>query len=414
MYIGQYFRLAFRSLNNNKLRTLLTMLGIIIGVAVTILVVGIGQGATASVSSQINALGTNLLTVRQGSRKVQLTAAGRNAPTQAQNDLTLQDAQVIAKAFPQSISAVAPQVRGNVQVRMNGVDTQTAVIGTTPEYMTVNNAQVRAGRFFTSYENQGNMKVCLVGNSVAGALTGNGSANLTGQYLSINSTNYLIVGMLAPKGTGAFGQDQDNIVIVPITTAMQRVLGQTNLSMISISCISPSMMPLAQQQVTSLLRQRHHLHPPFPQNDDFQVANQTDLLARSESVTTTMTTLLTAVAIISLVVGGIGIMNIMLVSVTERTREIGIRKAIGATPNDILMQFLIEASIISILGGIVGVLVGIGGATVLASVGGWSTIISNSALALALGVSAGVGMFFGIYPARKAASLNPIEALRYE
>jgi len=414
MYFTEFFRLAIRSLNSNKTRTALTMLGIVIGVAVTILVVAIGEGATKSVSDQINALGTNLLMVRQGARRVQITAAGRNAPTQTQNNLTLADAQVIAKVFPETVQAVAPQVRGNVQVRLNGVDASTTVIGTTPDYMLVNNATVRAGRFFTSFEDQGNRKVCVVGNSVAEKLTGDGNADLTGQELSINKANFLVVGMLTPKGTGSFGQDQDDVVLLPITAAMQRVLGSTNLNLISISCTTPAMMPLAQQQISALLRQRHHLRPPFPQNDDFQVTNQTDLLARSESVTTTMTTLLTAVAIISLVVGGIGIMNIMLVSVTERTREIGIRKAIGATPRDILIQFLIEASIISIIGGFIGVVFGVAGSILLASLGGWNTIVSTVALVIALVVSAGVGVFFGIYPARKAAGLNPIEALRYE
>jgi putative ABC transport system permease protein len=414
VYVSEYFRLAMRSLKTNVMRTLLTMLGIVIGVAVTILVVAIGQGATKSVSDQIDAMGTNLLMVRQGPRRVQLTAAGRNAPTQTQNNLTLLDATMIGKLFPQTVQAVAPQVRGNVQVRLNGVDALTTVIGTTPEYESVNNATTRAGRFFTSFEDQGNRRVCLVGNSVAEKLTGNANADLTGISLSVNNADFTIVGMLSPKGTGSFGQDQDDVVLIPITPAMQRVLGDVNLNMISISCVSPDMMALAQQQIAALLRQRHHLSPPFPQNDDFQVTNQTDLLARSESVTTTMTSLLTAVAIISLVVGGIGIMNIMLVSVTERTREIGIRKAIGATPHDILMQFLVEASIISVLGGFVGVALGVTSSMLLASFGGWNTIVSTTALCIALVVSAGVGIFFGIYPARKAAGLNPIEALRYE
>ena len=414
MGIGEYFRLALRSLKSNLTRTALTMLGIIIGVAVTIVVVAIGQGATQSVSNQISALGTNLLMVRQGPRRITLTAAGRNAPTQTQNDLTLQDSQVIAKEFPDTISAVAPQVRGNVEVALSGANALTTVIGTTQQYESVNDATVRAGRFFTEFEDQANASVCVVGNSVAEKLTGNGNADLTGVTLSVNNTNFKIVGMLTPKGTGSFGQDQDDVVLIPILPAMARVVGAINLNMISISCVSPDMMPLAQQQITSLLRERHHLSPPFPQNDDFQVTNQTDLLNRSESVTTTMTSLLTAVAIISLIVGGIGIMNIMLVSVTERTREIGIRKAIGATPHDILMQFLIEASIISVIGGVIGVALGVISSIVLASFGGWNTVVSGTALIIALVVSAGVGIFFGIYPARKAAALNPIEALRYE
>ena len=414
MAVIEYFRLAIRSLNSNKMRTALTMLGIIIGVAVTILVVAIGQGATKSVTDQINGLGTNLLMIRQGPREMRLTAASRNAPAQSQNTLTLLDSRTIAKQFPESILAVAPQVRGNVQVRLNGANATSTVLGSTPEYLVVNNFTMRAGRFFTNYEDQGNLKVCVVGNTVAENLTGKGETDLTGQILSVNKSNYTVIGMLAPKGTGTGGPDPDDVVMMPITPAMQRVLGVKNISGISIACTSPEMMPLAQQQITSLLRQRHHLHPPFPQNDDFQVMNQTDLLARSQSVTGTMTSLLTDVAIISLIVGGIGIMNIMLVSVTERTREVGIRKAIGATPRDILMQFLIEASIISVLGGIIGVVCGVLGTILLASIAGWSTMVSPTALGIALVVSASVGIFFGIYPARKAASMNPIQALRYE
>ena len=229
MRVSEYLRLAIRSLNSNKMRTALTMLGIIIGVAVTILVVAIGQGATKSVSDQISALGTNLLMVRQGPRRIQLTAAGRDAPTQSQNNLTLADAQVIAKEFPETISAVAPQVRGNIQVRLNGVDAPTTVLGTTPEYMPVNNATMRAGRFFTSAEDVGNLKVCVIGNSVAEKLTGNGNTDLTGASLSVNKSQFTVIGMLTPKGTGGFGQDQDDLVLIPITSAMQRVLGVTRL-----------------------------------------------------------------------------------------------------------------------------------------------------------------------------------------
>jgi putative ABC transport system permease protein len=288
------------------------------------------------------------------------------------------------------------------------------MIGTTSDYGFVNNVSVDSGRFFTEFEDDGNAKVCVVGKTVALNLTNDPDADLTGKTISINNVDFLVVGMQTPKGAGSFGQDQDDVVLVPINTAMRRMLNTTYLNFLSIRCTTPQMMPLAQQQIAAFLRLRHHLQPPFPQNDDFQITSQTEIMQRQASIADTMTSLLSAVAVISLVVGGIGIMNIMLVSVTERTREIGIRKAIGATPHDILMQFLIEAAIISILGGVLGVMVGASGAILLASLAGWNTIVSGTSIGLGLVVSAAVGLFFGAYPASKAAALSPIEALRYE
>ena len=244
-------------------------------------------------------------------------------------------------------------------------------------------------------------------------LTGSPTSDLVGQQIVINGDNYEVIGMLASKGAGAFGQDQDDVIIVPITPAMQRLLGLTTISNLSVMCTSTAAMTLAEEQISALFRIRHHLRPPFPANDDFQVTSQTELLARQSSVTDTMTMLLTAVAIISLVVGGIGIMNIMLVSVTERTREIGIRKAIGATPHDILMQFLLESATMSVMGGIVGTILGVGVSLIMGKEG-WNTIVSSTAIIAAVLVSGGVGIFFGIYPASKASNLHPIEALRYE
>ena len=270
------------------------------------------------------------------------------------------------------------------------------------------------GRYFTLEELEGSQKVCVVGVTIADKLAGDPKADLTGQTISVNRQSFKVLGMLAPKGAGAWGQDQDDVVLVPITTAMRRLLNRRFINFMSVRCLTPETMPLAQEQIATFLRNRHHLTPPFPDNDDFNIRSQTDLMERQQSVTTTMTSLLSIVAVISLVVGGIGIMNIMLVSVTERTREIGIRKAIGANPRDILMQFLIESAILSLLGGLIGIGVGIGGSMLLASIGGWNTIVSSSAIIAAVVVSAGVGIFFGIYPASKAAALHPIEALRYE
>jgi putative ABC transport system permease protein len=378
-----------------------------------ILVVAIGQGAARRVTEAVNSLGTNLLSVFPGTSRFQFNAA-TTAGGGTSNRLTLEDARLIGRNFPQTIAAVAPQVRSSVQIRLANKDSTTSLIGSTTDYPFVTNSGTDRGRFFTDAEVDGNLKVCVVGATVAEKLTGDTRADLTGQTIAINRQEFAVVGMLTPKGAGPNGQDQDDLILVPITTAMRRLLNQHTINFMSVRCVSARMMPLAQEEIASFLRNRHHLRPPFPDNDDFSIRSQTELLERQQSVTSTMTSLLSAVAVISLVVGGIGIMNIMLVSVTERTREIGIRKAIGATPRDILLQFLIESAIIALLGGLIGVGLGVGGAVLLAAVGGWATVVNATAIAAALVVSAGVGIFFGIYPASRAAALNPIEALRYE
>jgi putative ABC transport system permease protein len=419
MNLGAYFLLALRALSGNKMRTGLTMLGIIIGVAVVIIVVAIGQGATKQVTDAVNSLGTNLLSIRPGQSRVRLTAVARNAGSVAgtassPNHLTMLDANLMLKDFPQTIAAVAPQARGSVQVQMGDASATTSLMGVTVEYPVVNDISLDRGSFFTDQDDQGNREVCEIGSTVAANLGVDPTLDLTGQTIAINHENFTILGMLTPKGAGAFGQDQDDVILVPIQTAMRRILNKTFIDFLSVQCTTAAMMPLAQQQIASFLRNRHHIPPPYPDNDDFQITSQTELTARQTTVTDTMTSLLTAVAIISLIVGGIGIMNIMLVSVTERTREIGIRKAIGANPRDILLQFLIESAIISMLGGFLGVVMGIAGAAVLARFGGWNTIVSIPALALAMFVSAAIGIFFGIYPASKASAMRPIDALRYE
>ncbi len=421
MNILESFRVALRGLASNKMRTALTMLGIIIGVAVVIIVVAIGQGATKQVTDTVNSLGTNLLTVMLGPNRLVSNAVSR---TQAQTDKTtrattanrliLADAQLIASNFKQTVEAVVPVVRSGVQIRLGSVDSTTNINGVSVDYPYVNNAEIQTGAFFTQNQVDGSQKVCVIGTTVAEKLTGDSHTDLTGQQISINRIQFTVLGILAPKGSGAWGQDQDDIIVMPITTAMRRVLNKGSLDSISIRCVDVKMMPLASEQISNFLRNRHHLQPPYPDNDDFVVRSQTDLLARSQSVTSTMTTLLSIVAVISLVVGGIGIMNIMLVSVTERTREIGIRKAIGATPRDILLQFVIESAIISLIGGVIGIVLGVGGSALLSMVAGWNTIVSTSAIFAAVGVSGAIGIFFGIYPASKAAALHPIEALRYE
>ena len=394
------------------------MLGIVIGVSVVILVVAIGQGATKTVTDSINSLGTNLLTVRPGRPTVRITAAitknAAAASAGSPNRLTLDDAKLIAKSFPESIDAVAPQSRGTIQIQLGGKDSTSSLIGTTPEYLFVNNATIGSGRMFTAAEDDSAQKVCVVGITVAQKLTGSSATNLTGLTITLNHQSFNVVGMLTSKGGGAFGQDQDDVVIVPITTALRRVLNTTRVDQLAIRCKTPETMSLATEQISSLLRSRHHDRPPYPDNDDFQIVSQTEIIERSQSIMGTMTTLLSAIAVISLVVGGIGIMNIMLVSVTERTREIGIRKAVGATPRDILIQFLIESSIMSLLGGLIGVIVGVGGAMLFTLIAGWATIVSTFSIFGALIFSAAIGIFFGIYPAGKAAALHPIDALRFE
>jgi putative ABC transport system permease protein len=448
MNILQHLQIALRGLASNKLRTSLTMLGIIIGVGVVILVVAIGQGATQSVTNAINSLGQNILSVRPGQSRLRITAAVTGTTTElitgtagsangttstaagtgvytpgsttsstsltSPNHLTLNEANQIGIDFPQSISAVAPQSRGNVTIRFGNSTASTSVTGTNKEYLFVTNTSIAKGAMFTDYDVQQSRKVCVLGQTVAQNLTGSSTTDLTGQYISINSQQFYVDGMLTPKGAGAFGQDQDDIILMPVTTAMQRLFNKDRLDFLSVRCISAKMMPLATVQIANFLRNAHHLRPPYPQNDDFQITNQTQIVQQQASVTSTMTSLLAAVAVISLVIGGIGIMNIMLVSVTERTREIGIRKAVGATPRDILMQFLIESSIMALIGGIIGIAFGVGCAMFMSAFAGWNTIVSLASVFIALFVSAGVGVFFGAYPASKAAALNPIDALRFE
>jgi len=426
MNIFECFRVAMRGLLSNKMRTALTMLGIIIGVGVVILVVAIGEGASKRITDTVNSLGTNLLTVSANRNRVRLNAAtsstaasgttttGAASSNGSTNRLTLDDAKKIAENFTKTVDAVAPEADSGVQIRFGSVDANSQVIGTNLDYPYVKNVEVATGRFFTQDEVDGTLKVCVVGPTVVANLTGDAHNNIVGTDISINRQNFRVLGVLAPKGATSWGQDQDDVIVMPISTALRRVFNRQNLNDILVRCTTPAMMPLAQEQIANFLRNRHHLPPPYPDNDDFRIRSQTDLLETQQSVTGTMTMLLSLVAVISLVVGGIGIMNIMLVSVTERTREIGIRKAIGATPHDILLQFLIEAAIISLLGGLIGILLGVGGSHLLSAVAGWSTVVNFTAIIAAVVVSAGVGLFFGIYPASKAARLNPIDALRFE
>lgn len=405
------FKVAIRSLGSNKLRTALTMLGVIIGVGAVIAMLAIGEGASQRVSQSISAMGTNLVTVVPGNPRIR---GGFGGGGQQITTLLPEDADAIGNNLRNTVDLVAPAARGGATVKMGNQNTQTSVIGTVPAYQSVNNSGVGTGRFITPDDVDGRLKVAVVGRTVVANLLGSPNANPVGMSVEINRIQFQIVGVLLPKGSGAFGQDQDDVIIVPLSTALRRVFNQTYLNTIYVECTSPTKMDLATEQITALLRRRHHLMPPFPDNDDFSVRSQSALLETSQSVTGTMTALLAGVAVVSLIVGGIGIMNIMIVSVTERTREIGIRKAVGATERDILAQFLTESLVVSVLGGLIGIAIGILGSKLVAGALGWPAVVRPQAVLLSFVVAASIGIFFGIYPAQKAAKLNPIDALRWE
>ncbi len=375
------------------------MLGMIMGVGVVILVVAIGEGAAQQVTEAVNSMGNNLLNVtpdRNHLRVGTLVSRGMTAPGAAAahsmpvNSLTLQDVKLIERNFANTIEAVVPQIDSQLAVRLGSVDTVTEVAGTTIAYPYVKNTDVAMGRFFNQAEVDGALRVCVVGPSVAERLTSDGEADLTGKTLKINHQEFLVLGMLKSKGASSNGSDQDDVVLIPVSTAMLRVLNRQALNNVLIRCRTVESMPLAQEQVSVFLRSRHHLQPPFPGNDDFRIRNQDEILKAQQSVAGTMTSMLSIVAMVSLVVGGIGIMNIMLVSVTERTREIGIRKAVGATPRDVLLQFLIEAATISLLGGFIGIVMGVTGSIMISRVAGWNTVINSTAIISAVVVSVGV------------------------
>jgi len=398
--------IALDGLKANKLRSVLTMLGIIIGVGAVIAMVAIGIGVQQKVENSIAGLGSNLLIIMPGANSpsggVRL-AAGSNIT------LTSQDAQAIAREIA-GVNAVAPGVSRQMQLVFGNQNWVTSVQGTTPEFLDVRNWNIASGTFFSSRDLDTRARVVVLGQTVAANLFGN--INPVGQTIRINKAPFRVIGVFEPKGQSAMGQDQDDIAVVPLTTAQDRLLGITWVNSISVQAANSDVINKVQDDITALLRVRHHLPPNVP--DDFTVRNLAAIMATAAETTSTITLLLGNIAAISLVVGGIGIMNIMLVSVTERTREIGIRKALGATFNNILLQFLVEAIVISVTGGLIGILLGVAGAHVISTVAGWNTVISPASIFLAFGVSVVIGLFFGLYPARKAALLDPIEALRYE
>ncbi|SFL48302.1 ABC transporter permease [Pelosinus propionicus] len=397
--------IALRALLANKLRSILTMLGIIIGVGAVISMVSIGMGVKEKVQNSIASLGSNMLIVTPGAASSQ----GVRSASGSSVTLSLEDAEYIKKTV-QGIDYVAPSVSKQYQIIAGNQNWTTTVYGITPEYMAIKSLTVGSGSFVSQQDINSRNRVAVLGATVAESLFG--EMNPTGQNVRINNTPYLVVGVLDSKGQSSMGQDQDDIVLVPLTTAQERLLGITYLNSISIQVTKMEGMDQAQEQITSLLRQRHKISGT--KEDDFTVRNLTSIMAMMTETTGTITLLLGSIGAISLLVGGIGIMNIMMVSVTERTREIGIRKALGATYRDIMLQFLIESVVIGVLGGIFGIFLGILAAFAISTFGGLNTVISAVSILVPFGFSIAVGLFFGIYPARKAALLDPIEALRYE
>jgi putative ABC transport system permease protein len=403
-------KIALRALRVNSTRSALTMLGIIIGVAAVIAMVGVGSGATERIQAQIQSIGSNLIIVLPGS----ISSNGVRLGSGAVATLTEDDAKAIAAECP-SVSAVAPSVRGGVQVVYGNSNWATTVQGVTPDFMTIRDYTMLSGQFFTNQDVDAAAKVAVLGETVVHNLFGNNDP--TGQVAIIKNVPFTVVGVLMPKGQSPSGQDQDDIILLPISTAKQKVLGANKanakaVSTLMVQAIGPAAMDQAQQEMEALLRERHRILAG--QEDDFTVRNLTEVFAAQESSAQVMSILLGAIASVSLIVGGIGIMNIMLVSVTERTREIGLRQAVGAKTRDILSQFLVEAVTLSLLGGVIGILIGLGASALISYFAQWSTQVSPLSILMAFMFSALVGVFFGYYPARKAALLDPIEALRYE
>ncbi len=396
---------AFRALQKNKMRSFLTMLGIIIGVGAVIAMLAIGQGAEYSVQQQINALGTNVLVVLPGTQQTGSVRVGAGSVT----TLTEDDALAIQKECP-AVALISPGTRAVGQVIAGNLNWATTIEGTGPDYLQIRDWNLQYGDFYTDQDVKAASKVCVVGTTVADNLFPDSSP--VGQSIRIRNVPFKVIGVLEKKGQNAMGQDQDDIILAPYSTVAKRLSWFPYIRQVLVSATSPATIPVAQQQVTDLLRMRHKIGPYDP--DDFTIRNQADLATAANATTDILTLLLASIASVSLLVGGIGIMNIMLVSVTERTREIGIRMSIGARGRDILTQFLIEALVLSLLGGIIGIMFGFAGSLVISHVAKWPTIVTAFSIVLSFGFSIAIGIFFGFYPARKAALLNPIDALRFE
>ncbi len=406
MKLRNQLKAAIRSLAKNKMRTFLTMLGIIIGVGSVIAMLAIGQGSRESIQAQIANLGTNLLTIYPSASMT----GGVRMEAGSSVKLTLDDYKAVASRCP-AVLFSTPTVRTSGQLIAGSQNWRTSVWGVFPDYFFIRNLNIDAGNMFSTADDKSVLKVCVIGQTVIKYLFGEG-ADPVGKQIRINKIPFVVIGTIATKGQNAFGQDQDDIVIAPFTTVQERMLTITYINSIMVSATTEKMIPEATDQITQVLKERHRLGPS--EDPDFTIRSQADISSAATATSGILTILLASIASISLLVGGIGIMNIMLVSVTERTREIGIRMGVGARGRDVLLQFLIEAMMISLIGGIIGVGVGVFASEIIAGVMKWPITISLQSIVLSFLFSTAIGIFFGWYPARKAAGLNPIDALRYE
>lgn len=405
MLFKESIAIAFTSLLSNKMRTILTMLGIIIGVGAVIVMVSIGMGVRQNITNSIASLGSNMLIVTPGSAN----KGGVRSAAGSSQKLKLDDAEAIKKKI-KNIDYVSPTVNSSYQIVYGNENWNSSVYGVTPEYLKIRSLSVTSGSFITASDINSRNRVAVIGSTVASNLFD--TTNPVGKNIRIGNQPFRVIGVLESKGQSSMGNDQDDVVIIPLTTAQERLMGITYIRSINIQVSDSSKMDLVQEQVESLLRQRHRIRTG--QDDDFTVRNLTSLLETVNNTTTMLTLFLGSIAAISLLVGGLGIMNIMMVSVTERTREIGIRKALGATFKDIMLQFLIEAVIIGVVGGVLGILFGVESALLVSKVSTFTTYITVFPIVISFSFSVGIGLFFGLYPARKAARLDSIEALRYE
>lgn len=401
----QGIRIAFQALVRNRLRTSLTALGIIIGVAAVVAMVAVGNGARASVQSKVAALGQNVLTVFAGSRR----SGGVNAGLGSASVLTLDDAHAIQREI-QLVAALSPEVTSAAQVVANGRNWSTTIAGESEQYLHIRSWSLSSGAMFGEHDVRAGTKVALIGSKTAAQLFG--PTDPVGLQVRVKNIPFSIIGVLSSKGAGVGGQNQDDRLIIPYTTAMRRLTGERYLRSISVQVVDDSHMAAAQDQISQLLRQRHRLGPQA--DADFNILSQKEIAETVESITGIITALLGAIAGISLLVGGIGIMNIMLVSVTERTREIGVRMAVGATGNDIRWQFLVESVALCLVGGAAGVALGMAAAKAVSLAAGFDALVGVSTVVLAFSVSFMIGVFFGLYPAQRAANMDPIAALRFE
>ena len=404
MLLGEVFSVALSAIRANKLRSILTMLGIVIGVAAVITMVALGTGAQKAVQDQIQALGTNLLSVYAGQ------SFHRGVASADRVSLTTDDARALASGTT-VLTAVVPELRRSQQVEYGNRNINVNVMGTVPEFVPVNNYRVAAGRMFTTGDGTSRKRVAVLGYAVPDMVEANGAA-MIGQQIQIRGVPFEIIGVFEEKGSTSSWNNPDEQILIPLQTAQYRIFGSDRVNSITVQIVHPDSMTVAMIEIEGVMRKQHGIAPG--RDNDFQIRNRAEFLETFEETTQTFTFLLGAIAAVSLLVGGIGIMNIMLVSVSERTREIGVRKALGATKRNILMQFLIEALVLCMMGGLVGIIVGAGGAVALSRLANWNTFVSPGAVLIAVVFSAAVGMFFGIWPARRASLLDPIEALRYE